>query len=104
LLTLPLAVARRWYDRPAGRRERVRVPPQLVDYVTELAEGYADRLSVDLCSFAKHARRTIVSTGQISVCCVSDVSTGHFLTHGDIIFRPLQCTQRQQRQQRQHQC
>ncbi len=49
LLTLPRA--RRWCDRPAGRRERVRVTPQLderhpqlVDYVTELSEGCADRL------------------------------------------------------------
>ena len=37
--------------------------PQLVDYVTELAEGYAERLGADLCSFARHARRNTVSTG-----------------------------------------
>ena len=49
LPTLPRA--HRWCDRPAGRRERVRVPPQLVDRhpklvdnVTELEEGYTDRL------------------------------------------------------------
>jgi hypothetical protein len=49
LMLLTLSRARRWCDRPAGRREQVRMPPQLVerhpqlvDYVTELEEGYTD--------------------------------------------------------------
>ena len=41
----------------------MKVPEKIVDYVSELAECYAMRLTFDLCSFAQHARRSTVAAG-----------------------------------------
>jgi len=64
--SMRLAVAQ--IAHASAKRERVTISSTLVDYVTELAEGFADRLMFDMCSFAKHAKRNTVSTDDVRLC------------------------------------
>ena len=66
------AVARIAHE--AGRRERVKVSGKIVDFVAALAENYAAQLTGDVCSFAKHARRSTVTPDDVRLCARNNES------------------------------
>jgi histone H3/H4 len=60
------AVARIAHE--TSRRNSLQISSKLVDILVELAEGYASRVTVDLCAFARHAKRSTVAVEDVLLC------------------------------------
>ena len=60
------AVARIAHE--TSRRNSLQISGKLVDILAELAEGYASHVTVDLCAFARHAKRSTVAVEDVLLC------------------------------------
>ena len=55
------------------------MPKKMLDYFAELAEGFSDRVSQDLCFFAKHAKRTTITAEDVRLCARNNPSVTDIL-------------------------